>query len=435
MTSSVSSTGNPTWDLFIACLNESVVPALGCTEPISTALATANAVALLGTRPERIDVQVSGNLMKNGMGVGVPGTGMIGLPIAAAIGALGGNPDRGLEVLADITPEQVANAKAMVDAGNVTVRVKDDAEILYSEVLAVADEHTARVIIKDHHTQITLMERDGEVVFEHTPEKSESCTDYSCLSIANIYDFACNAKNENIEFILQAAKLNGELSVEGLNHDYGLQIGKTLKENIEQGILSADLITLAMMRASAASDARMDGAMLPAMSNSGSGNQGISATMPVVAVAEHINATEEQLTRALIISHLTAIHIKKHLNILSAMCGATTAGMGAACGITYLLGGDQQQIENAIFNMVGDVSGIFCDGAKTCCSSKVSTSASAAVKSALMAMRNIRVRDFEGIIATDVEGTIDNLGRLGNDGMAETDRVILDIMTSKPVCV
>ncbi|GAA4651079.1 L-serine ammonia-lyase, iron-sulfur-dependent, subunit alpha [Kistimonas scapharcae] len=423
----------PEWEQYIRIINDKVVPSLGCTEPISTAYATALAVELLNRTPEQLTVLVSGNLMKNGMGVGVPGTGMVGLPIAAAVGAIGGDPDAGLEVLKDITSEHVSKAKLMVEAGHVSVAIKDVPNVLYTEVQVCAGDDNARVIIKDHHTQVVLKELNGKPVFEansDTVATKEEAAPVQ-LTVADIYEFATQAPFDRIRFILESARLNKSISAEGLEGDYGLKVGKTLKKNITRGYLSEDLAVLAMMRSSAASDARMDGVMLPAMSNSGSGNQGIAATMPVVAVAERLNASEETLARALILSHLTAIHIKSHLDTLSALCGATTAGTGASAAITWLLGGDQEQIQCAIFNMVGDITGIFCDGAKTSCSLKVSTAANAAVKAALLAMDNIRVTRHEGIIEEDVEKTIANLGMLGNQGMKETDRMILKIMTAK----
>ena len=426
---------HPEWDGFVSIMKDRVKPALGCTEPVSTALAAAHATQLLGCQPERLEILVSGNLLKNGMGVGIPGTGEVGLPIAAALGSLCGNPDKGLEVLADVTPEFVKAAKAMVDAERVSIAVTDTSSVLYSEVLATAGDESARVIIRDGHTNVTLQVRNGKPVMEASvqdPEKTDGEEVKSPeMSIDAIYEFATTADLDKLMFIEESAQLNGALSEAGLHEDFGLKIGKTFKKNIDRGYLTEDLSVLAQMRSSAASDARMDGAMLPAMSNSGSGNQGISATMPVVAVAEKIGASKEQLIRALTLSHLSAIHIKSHLNTLSALCGATTAATGASAAITWLLGGKLQQVSNAIFNMFGDVTGMFCDGAKTGCSLKVSTSASAAIKAALMALDGIRITGHEGIIEDDLEKTIDNIGLLGNQGMAETDTMILKIMTTK----
>ena len=423
----------PEWDGFVAIINDRVKPALGCTEPVSTALAAARATRLLGCQPERMEILVSGNLLKNGMGVGIPGTGEVGLPIAAAIGSLGGDPEAGLEVLATVTPEQVKAGRKMVDNGQVTIAIKETSSVLYSEVLATAGEESARIIIKDDHTRVTLQERNGKSVMDASAQDDAAgkTVEAPDLSVAAIYEFATQADLEKLRFILKSAEINGALSEAGLTEDFGLKIGKTFRKNIEKGYLSEDLAVSAMMRSSGASDARMDGAMLPAMSNSGSGNQGISATMPVVAVADRIGASEERLIRALIISHLTAIHIKSHLNTLSALCGATTAGTGSSAAITWLLGGDLEQVGYAVCNMFGDVTGMFCDGAKNGCSLKVSTSAGAAVKAALLAIEGTHITGHEGIIENSVEKTIDNIGLLGNQGMAETDTMILKIMTAK----
>ena len=420
------------WDNFVAIINDRVKPALGCTEPVSTALAAAYATQLLGCRPERLDILVSGNLLKNGMGVGIPGTGQVGLPIAAAIGCICGNPEKGLEVLAGITDESVQAACEMVDSDRVSISITDTDSVLYSEVLATAGDQTARVIIRDDHTRVTLQELNGKIIHKASYQDDKSGSSEPEMSIADIYEFATQADLEKLRFILESAELNGALSQAGLQEDFGLKIGKTLRSNIDKGFLSEDLVVSAMMRSSAASDARMDGAMLPAMSNSGSGNQGIAATMPVVAVANRTGASEEQLIRALILSHLSAIHIKSHLNTLSALCGATTAATGSSVAIAWLLGGELEHVSNAIFNMVGDVTGMFCDGAKTGCALKVSTSAAAAVKAALMALDGTRISGCEGIIEDDLEKTIDNIGLLGNQGMAETDTMILRIMTEKP---
>ncbi len=423
-----------TWNGYIALLKQKVLPALGCTEPVSTALAAAYAAELLGKTPEVLEIYVSGNLLKNGMGVGIPGTGEVGLPIAAALGALGGDSQKGLQVLASVTTELVTSAKQMVLDGKVTISVKETDSVLFSEVIAYSGNDKARVIIKDDHTQVTLKQFNDQIVFSEQSDSKPSVSissDKPVLSIADIYQFATTADLGKLQFINQAAELNKALSADGLSKEYGLQVGKTIQRNIAKGWLSDDLAISAMMRSSAASDARMDGAMLPAMSNSGSGNQGIAATMPVVAVAEKINATDEQLTRALILSHLSSIHIKSHLNALSALCAVTTAGTGSSAAITWLLGGELPEVENAIFNMLGDVSGIFCDGAKTGCSLKVSTSASAAVKAALMAVDGIRVTCNEGVIEQCVEKSIDNIGLIGSNAMQETDKMIIDIMMKK----
>lgn len=358
------------------------------------------------------------------MGVGIPGTGMVGLPIAAAIGAIAGDVHAGLEVLKNIAPEDVAAAKALLDADSVCVGVADVSNILY-----------AKVTIADSHTHVLSIEEDGITTFIDTKPQTDAqhveSNAMQAASAQDIYDFALHAPLQQINFIEQAYQLNDELSREGLNRDYGLQIGATFRRNVERGLISDSLMTDILCRTSAASDARMDGAMKPAMSNSGSGNQGISATMPVVVVAEHIKADRETTNRALMLSHLMAIYIKSQQNKLSALCGATTAAMGAASGMVMLMGGNFKQVSDAICNMIGDISGIICDGAKASCAMKVSSSASAAFKATLIALDGIRVTGNEGIVAEDVDQSIRNLSLLANGSMAQTDVQILDIMVSK----
>lgn len=427
------------WSEFTRIVKKEVAPSLGCTEPVSVALAAAIAMEKLSGKPDSISVLVSPNLMKNGMGVGIPGTGMVGLPIAAAIGAIAGDPNAKLEVLKNLTEDDVSMAKALMDSGNVTVAVAGVTNIIYTKVTINAGNHFATVTIADNHTNVVAIEEDGITTFIADSTSSQVCEDKlehqsNALehALANdIYDYAIHSPIKDIEFIEHAYLLNDALSVEGLSGNYGLQIGATFQRNVERGLLSEGLLTNVLSRSSAASDARMDGAMKPAMSNSGSGNQGIAATMPVVVVAEHINAGREKMIRALMLSHLMAIYIKSHQNKLSALCGVTTASMGAVSGMTWLLGGSFKQISHSISSMIGDISGMICDGAKTGCSMKVSSSAGSAVKAALMALDNIRVTGNEGIVAEDVDTSIKNLSALANGSMTQTDTQILDIMVNK----
>lgn len=422
---------NSEWDEYVELLRRKVVPALGCTEPIAVALAAARCHALITGAPRKVAVWVSGNLYKNGMGVGVPGTGMVGLPIAAAVGAIAGDPTAGLEVLKSIRPVDVEAARLLLR--ETTVAIKDVDDPLYAEVLVQGDEHSARVVICGGHTNVVREERDGVVVFESAATGAGSPAERHGpdLSLARIYAFACRVPCAAIAFMGEAAKLNSALSDAGMSGAYGLRIGATLSNQIKRGLMADDLMTLAMRLSSAASDARMDGAMLPAMANSGSGNQGISATMPVVAAARLLGVDDEKLVRAVAFSHLIAIYIKTQQNALSALCAASTAAMGAGAAITWLLGGDLEAIEDCIHNMVGDVSGIICDGAKASCSMKVSTSAAAAVKAALLGADHIRVTANEGIVAETADETIANLGALSRTGMVETDRQIIRIMLDK----
>lgn len=422
------------WPEFIKAVQKEVAPALGCTEPISLALASAIAAERLGKTPEYIVAKVSPNLMKNGMGVTVPGTGMVGLPIAAAVGALGGDPDGKLEVLKRLTPDIVAEGKRMLAEQRVQVGIADVPNVLYSESRVSNGEDWVRVCIADRHTNVVLIEQNGNEIYRADPLSSEADEQGYTLADAtarDVYDFAVNAPLEDIRFILDAASLNNALSQEGMNGRYGLHIGATLQRQVEHGLLSQGLLTNILMRTSAASDARMGGAVLPAMSNSGSGNQGIAATMPVVVVAEHLNADEETLARALMLSHLMAVYIHSKLPKLSALCAVTTASMGAAAGMAWLLKGSFEPVSMAICSMIGDVAGMICDGASNSCAMKVSTSASAAYKAVLMALDQSGVTGNEGIVADDVDQSIRNLCDLACGSMMQTDRQILDIMVSK----
>ncbi len=431
------STLNPLWQRYILAVQEEVKPALGCTEPISLALAAAVAAAELEGPVERVEAWVSPNLMKNGLGVTVPGTGMVGLPIAAALGALGGNANAGLEVLKDATAQGISDAKALLAAGKVSVKIQEPCdEILFSRAKVWNGEKWACVTIVGGHTNIVHIETHNGVVFTQQAcvtegEQESPLTVLSRTTLAEILKFVNEVPFAAIRFILDSAKLNCALSQEGLSGNWGLHIGATLEKQCARGLLAKDLSSSIVIRTSAASDARMGGATLPAMSNSGSGNQGITATMPVVVVAEHFGADDERLARALMLSHLSAIYIHNQLPRLSALCAATTAAMGAAAGMAWLVDGRYETISMAISSMIGDVSGMICDGASNSCAMKVSTSASAAWKAVLMALDDTAVTGNEGIVAHDVEQSIANLCALASHSMQQTDRQIIEIMASK----
>lgn len=426
----------PLWKHFIQAVEEEVKPALGCTEPVSLALACAIAAEQLPGEVTRIEAWVSPNLMKNGLGVTVPGTGMVGLPIAAALGAIGGNPHGGLEVLKGVPADAIAHAKAMLAEGKVQVGLQEPCdEILYSRACVYAGEASASVTIAGGHTRVVQIMRQGECCFELNEQPQGEEVDplavMSHTSLAQILDFAEQVPFSAIRFILEAARLNDALSREGLKGNWGLHIGATLVRQRERGFIASDLGSEILVRTSAASDARMGGATLPAMSNSGSGNQGIAATLPVLVVAEHLQAGEEKLARALMLSHLTAIYIHYQLPRLSALCAATTAAMGAAAGMAFLLDGRYETIAMAISSMIGDVSGMICDGAANSCAMKVSTSVGSAWKAVMMALDNSAVTGNEGIVANDVEQSIANLCALACGSMQATDRQIIEIMASK----
>ncbi|EFL77908.1 L-cysteine desulfidase family protein [Actinobacillus pleuropneumoniae] len=418
----------------IATVQQEVVPALGCTEPVSLALAAAVARQYLGALPDRIEAKVSPNLMKNGMGVTVPGTGTVGLTMAAAIGAIGGDPKGGLEVLKQITAEQVALAKQMINDHKIEVSISDTEHILYSEATLFNTDQQVKVRIAAHHTNVIYIEKNGELLFSKpcVAESENAENVFANLNAKDIYDFSLNVELEKIRFIQQAAILNSALSQEGLNQDYGLHIGRTLQKQIGKGLISDDLLNRIVIETTAASDARMGGANLPAMSNSGSGNQGITATMPVVVVARHVAAGEEQLIRALFLSHLMAIYIHSKLPKLSALCAVTTAAMGSCAGVAWLLTGKFEAISMAISSMIGDISGIICDGAANSCAMKVSTSVSSSYKSILMALDDTQVTGNEGIVEHQIDRSINNLCAIASRSMQYTDRQVIEIMVSKP---
>ncbi|OAT48609.1 putative inner membrane protein [Proteus hauseri ATCC 700826] len=429
------------WNTLIAAVKQQVKPALGCTEPISLALAAAKAASYLQHNITRITAEVSPNLMKNGMGVTVPGTGMVGLAIAASLGAIGGDSEADLEVLKNATLEDVKASKALLASGIVSVSIKKECqEVLYSEVTIEDGENKATVIIAGNHTNIVKIIHNDKVLLDKTNNDSQQtaspCQIKEALTNTNtqeIYEFITQVPAEEILFILDSAHLNDALSKEGLNNTYGLHIGQTLQRQQQRGLLAKDLLSEIMIRTSAASDARMGGAVLPAMSNSGSGNQGIAATMPVVVVAEYLKADAAKTARALILSHLLAIYIHHKFPALSALCAATTASMGAAGAIAWLMEERYEPMAMAISSMIGDISGVICDGASNSCAMKVSTGASAAYKAVLMALDNTYVTGNDGIVAHDVDTTIENLCALASRAMQHTDVQIIEIMEYKAV--
>lgn len=417
----------------IEILKQETIPALGCTEPVACALACARCKEELGGIPEYIEVYVSGNIYKNGMGVGIPGTGMTGLPIAAALGAVCGKTEYGLEVLKEVSRcNNLTMAKALLEQHAVKVYLKEDApDKLYAEAICRKGEDVVRTVIVHGHTHIVLVEKNGEAVYrrDHTPV-TVGQTSRAELSVARIWEFIHQIDVAEIEFVLEGAEMNKAISDEGLKSEYGLQIGKTLKENIDKGLLENDFLNNALIRATAASDARMDGCEKPVMTNSGSGNQGITVYLPVVVAAEQFSCSREQLIRALAFSNLIAAHIHYYMGHLSALCGILIAGTGSASAITYLMGGTYEQVVNTIKTMCSNLTGMMCDGAKQGCALKVYSGVSAAVQAALLSMKGIKTHN-DGIIEEDIEKTIRNIGKIGTVGMEQTDKTILTIMCQK----
>ena len=417
----------------IALINREVVPAIGCTEPIAVALCTARAAELLGSRPEKVAVRLSANILKNAMGVGIPGTGMIGLPIAVALGALVGRSEYRLEVLRDVTPGAVEQGRRYIDEKRVCIDLKQGiAEKLYIEVEARGAGHCATAVIAGGHTSFVYLERDGEVTLDkRTASAAEEDGGEVPLTLHRVWEFATTAPLDELRFILETSRLNKAAAERSFAGEFGHCVGRTLCCDRERKVMGDSIFTRILSYTSAACDARMAGAMIPVMSNSGSGNQGIATTLPVVVYAEEIKADEEHLVRALVLSHLTAIYIKQSLGRLSALCGCVVAATGSSCGITYLMGGGYEAVSFAVKNMIANLTGMMCDGAKPSCSLKLMTGVSTAVLSAMLAMENHSVSSVEGIIDDDVDKSIRNLTLIGRDGMNETDHLILKIMTSK----
>ena len=417
----------------IALVKREVIPAIGCTEPIAVALCVAKTTETLGAKPEMIKVRLSANILKNAMGVGIPGTGMIGLPIAVALGALIGKSEYQLEVLKEATAEAVKQGKQFIEEKRICIGLKENiTEKLYIEVICEAGGKSATAIIAGGHTTFVYIEKEGEVLLDKQQASGEEEDEEALeLTLRKVYDFALTAPLDEIRFILETARLNKAAAEQSFKGDYGHSLGKMLRGTYEHRIMGDSVFSHILSYTSAACDARMAGAMIPVMSNSGSGNQGISATLPVVVYAEENGKTEDELIRALMLSHLTVIYIKQSLGRLSALCGCVVAATGSSCGITWLMGGNYDQVAFAVQNMIANLTGMICDGAKPSCALKVTTGVSTAVLSAVMAMENRCVTSVEGIIDEDVDQSIRNLTRIGSQGMNETDRVVLDIMTHK----
>lgn len=423
----------PEREQIIALINREVVPAIGCTEPIAVALCVAKATETLGKRPERIKALLSANILKNAMGVGIPGTGMIGLPIAIALGALIGKSEYQLEVLKDSTPDAVAEGKKLIDSQAISIGLKENIEEkLYIEIICEADGDTATAIIACGHTNFIYVALNNQVLLNK--QTTSTCNEdaKTGVELAESVRFATTTPLDEIRFILETKRLNKAAAERSFKGNYGHELGKILKSSkSEEQILGSNTFTHILSYTSAACDARMAGAMIPVMSNSGSGNQGITATLPVVVYAEDNHKSEEELIRALTLSHLTAIYIKQSLGRLSALCGCVVAATGSSCGITYLMGGTYEQITFAVQNMIANLTGMICDGAKPSCALKLSSGVSTAVFSAILAMEHKCVSSVEGIIDNDVDRSIRNLTRIGSQGMNETDKLVLDIMTHK----
>lgn len=424
---------------YLKQLEEELVVALGCTEPVAVAYAAALARKEAGDGPVRsITLRASVNIYKNAMGVYIPGTHDMGVPMAAALGALAGHPDRGLQVLEGITPEDVEAARAFCDDGQCHIdTAPEGTPALYIEVCVATDRHTGHAIIAWKHDLIMELGCDETVTFQndttHIQEMGESITPDD---LRDIHRFATTVDLDDLDIIRQAIALNDAIAREGMAHNHGLEVGRAIAESNDIADAPCDARNCSLADhcaawTAAASDARMAGVPLPAMSNSGSGNQGITVTVCVTSAARYLGSSEEALLRAQTLSQLVAIHVKKSFGRLSPLCGATAAGIGASAGIVMLMGGGIEEIIAAVQNMFGTLTGMICDGAKLGCSLKISACVYAAVQSALVAMRGKSIRDTDGVIEADVEHTIRNIGRISKEGMTHMDDLLLNIMLNK----
>lgn len=420
----------------LALLKREVVPAVGCTEPAAVALCAARCHDELGGAPEKISVFLSGNMIKNAMSVGIPGTGRTGLPVAIALGALRGGAENGLEVLGGVTPEDVEAADAFIKSGAISIALKKGAcDVLYIEVLAQRGDKAVTAVISGEHTRFVyvgaaLDPEEGARDFKQGEQGATPQPQAAPLRMREVWEMATEAPLDEIEFIEEARNLNSKVSVAGLNNFLGHSVGRTLG-GPSGDILGDTTLRHIISRTAAACDARMGGAPLAVMSNSGSGNQGIVATMPVVVFAEENDVDSEKALRALFLSHLTVVYIKQSLGRLSALCGCVVAATGTACGLAYMMGADYTTLTHTIKNMIANLTGMICDGAKPGCAMKVASGVSTAMMSALLALGGSTVDSTEGIIDDDIDKSVANLGRIGREGMVSTDKLILNIMTCK----
>lgn len=416
-------------------LHREIAPALGCTEPAAAALTAACAAKCLGCIPEEILVRTSQYILKNAMNVGIPGIGMTGLDIAVALGALSASPEKELMILSGISPEKKRQAKAMTEQGKVRIELASTEEKIYIEVQVRAGAETAKAITAEAHKNITYVEKNDRVCYrkERKIRKAEETAEEPyTVTLEEILDFSEHTALENLEFLREVIQINREIALEGISHKYGLQVGKNLMDGTENGLVGQDAANYAAAMTAAAADARMAGCEKPVMSAAGSGNQGLTATIPIAAVGEKLELGEEKILRALALSILLTVHTKHYLGRLSVLCGCSiSSAMGVACGIVFMLGGTYAQMTWAINSMVADISGVVCDGAKPGCALKIATAVQSAVRAANMALNGSGADSHDGIVHVNAEKTLENLGILGNWGMKDTNRIILDLMLEK----
>lgn len=415
-------------------LKAEVKPALGCTEPVAVALACAKAKETLGEGVVKCTIGLSPNVYKNGMCVGIPGTERLGLKISAAMGLIGGKSENGLRVLETLTKEEVKVAEDFMDNNDINISPIDTEEKVYIEVVLKGQNNTVKVVIRTKHDNIVFVEKNGIALVNEevaevatTAEPKENILD--TITIKEIVEAMEIVDFEEIRFLLDGIAMNEEIAKCGLNEKVGVGVGFGIKQSIESGLLGDDLMNYTMMITAAASDARMAGVKLPVMSSNGSGNHGITAILPIVAYNNKFPQTEEKLARSLAMSHLLTAYVKNYTGRLSAVCGCgVAASIGATSGLAWLMGCNETQIEGAIENMVANLSGMICDGAKAGCALKLASAASAAVQSAIIAKQDCIVPPMNGIVGTGAEQSIQNLGRVSDKGMTTTDKVIISVM-------
>lgn len=420
-------------DRYIRLIRSETAPAMGCTEPAAGALCAAAAAAQLGCAPESLAVEVSSYIFKNAMNVGIPGTGETGLDIACAMGALCPKPELGLSVLGEFDPGLLPEARRL--ARNTRISVAEGVPKVYIRAVAHGGGSYGEAVIRDTHTGIVYLGRDGVPSMEKDMAPSsapESGGEGAQLDIPGIWQFGQEVPVSALYFLRELVQVNCAMAEEGLSHPYGLQVGRQMHSGTAAGLIAEDTANFAAAYTAAAADARMSGCEQAVMSVAGSGNQGLTATLPVIAVARKSGKPEEVMLRALAISILTTIHAKEYIGRLSVLCGCGVASsIGVTAGVVYMLGGSLEQAEMGIRTMTADISGIVCDGAKPGCALKIATSVGAAMRAASFALSGIGASAHDGIVAGDVEETLKNLGELGADGMAGANQVILDMLLHK----
>lgn len=414
---------------YVSILYEELLPAMGCTEPAAVAYAAASARSVLGSIPDRCELYVSGNIIKNVKSVVVPNTGGLkGLRAAAAAGIVAGRAEEKMNVIAGISSEEISAIQRYLDRQSIQIEHRDGGSVLYIEIVLRGQDHSSRVVIRDFHTNIVLVERDGDVLWEkESGQEENSNSDFALMSLEGIWDFTRSVLLEDVQSLLeQQITCNDAISREGLEHDWGAGIGRLL-------LRSGDNVKLrAMARAAAGSDARMDGCDRPVVIVGGSGNQGLTVTMPVLEYAEHLHSSRENLYRALVLANLMAVYLKRNIGRLSAYCTAVTAGVGAGCGVAYLDGGNLEAVCHTVINALAILSGMFCDGAKASCAAKVANSVANGILGYEMYKNGKDFNGGDGFLQSTADSTIDVVAELARLGMRETDQRILNVMVSSP---